>query len=211
VFLDEISCVDEKVQVSLLRLLEQKAFHRLGGKKTIRPDVRLIAATNEDLRTAVERGDFREDLFYRLDVFHILVPSLRDRQGDIPFLIDEFVRRYNKEFQKSIRGISPEGVALLETYDWPGNVRELKNVIQRAVLVATGDVLLPEHLPPRFRPDRPRRTQVTFPIGTPLVEVEREMVLGALQAAKDNRTKAADLLGITRRALYNKLKKHGIS
>jgi len=211
VFLDEIGAIDEKVQVSLLRLIEQKKFHRLGGRRTIATDVRLIAASNENLADAVGRGIFREDLYYRLDVFHIVMPPLKERQGDIPLLIEEFLRRYNEKFQKRILGIAPSCISLLESYDWSGNVRELKNVIQRAVLVCTGEVLLPEHLPPRFRPDRPVRPKVSFEIGTPLNEVEREMVIRALAQAKNNRTRAAELLGISRRALYNKMQKHGIT
>jgi transcriptional regulator with PAS, ATPase and Fis domain len=210
VFLDEIGTIDEKVQVSLLRLIEQKKFHRLGGRRGISSNVRLIAASNQDLVDAVQQGIFREDLYYRLDVFRIMMPPLQERQEDISLLIDEFLKRYNRKFQKNILGISPESVSLLESYDWPGNVRELKNVIQRGVLVCSGEVLLPEHLPPRFRADRVVRPKVTFTVGTPLEEVEREMVIRALAVAKNNRTRAADLLGISRRALYNKLHKHRI-
>ncbi|MFH1734683.1 MAG: sigma-54 dependent transcriptional regulator [bacterium] len=210
VLLDEISTIDEKVQVSLLRLIEQKEFYRIGGQRAIKTDIRLIAASNDDLGEAVRRKIFREDLLFRLDVFHIVIPPLKDRHGDIPLLMDEFLRRYNKEFQKNILGISPECVTLLESYNWPGNVRELKNVIQRAVLVCTGEVLLPEHLPPRFRPDHPVRPKVIFRVGTPLAEIEKEMVIRALDVAKNNRKRAAELLGISRRSLYNKLRKHGI-
>lgn len=210
VFLDEIGTIEEKVQVSLLRLIEQKKFHRLGSRRSISSNVRLIAASNQDLADAVQRGRFREDLYYRLDVFRMVMPPLKERQGDVPLLIDEFLKRYNHRFQKNILGIGPECVSLLESYDWPGNVRELKNVIQRAVLVCTGEVILPQHLPPRFRPDRPVRPKVAFEIGTPLDEVEREMVIRALAATKNNRKRAAELLGISRRALYNKLRKHGI-
>ncbi|MGD2094093.1 MAG: sigma-54 dependent transcriptional regulator [Phycisphaerales bacterium] len=210
VFLDEIATIDEKVQVSLLRLIEQKKFHRLGGKRAITSDARLIAASNEDLADAVHQGTFREDLYYRLDVFRIVMPPLRERLGDIPLLIDEFLKRYNRSFRKNIRGISPECVSLLEFYNWPGNVRELKNVIQRAVLVCTGEVLLMEHLPPRFKPDRPVYPTVSFKIGTPLIEIEREMITRALAVTKNNRKQAADLLGISRRALYNKLQRHNI-
>ena len=210
VFLDEISTISEKVQVSLLRLIEQKSFRRIGGRKTIRANARLIAASNEDLQQVVRRGLFREDLLFRLDVFNIELPPLRDRHGDIPLLIDAFMKRYNEEFQKTILGISPDCVSLLESYEWPGNVRELKNVIQRAALVCGGETILPEHLPPRFLSDHPKRPSVTFAIGTPLADVEREMVIRALEAAGNNRTRAAALLGISRRALYNKLRKHSI-
>jgi DNA-binding NtrC family response regulator len=210
VFLDEIGAVDEKVQVSLLRLIEQKKFQRLGGRRTLSTNARLIAASNEDLANAVQSGSFREDLYYRLDVFRIILPPLRERQGDVLLLINEFLTRYNRAFQKNILGIAPECLSLLESYEWPGNVRELKNVIQRAVLVATGETLLPNHLPPRFRPDRPTRPRVTFEIGTTLDEVEREMVVRALAVAENNRKRAAELLGISRRSLYNKLRKHAI-
>jgi DNA-binding NtrC family response regulator len=210
IFLDEIATIDEKIQVSLLRLIEQKNLQRLGGKKTISTNARLIAASNQNLADAVERGVFRKDLYYRLDVFRIIMPPLRRRAGDIVLLVDEFIRRYNKTFRKSILGISPECISLLESYDWPGNVRELKNVIQRAVLVCEGQVLLMKHMPPRFNPDKPAAPTVTFKIGTALKEVEREMIIRALAAAKNNRKRAAELLGISRRALYNKLNKHNI-
>ena len=211
VFLDEIGSIDEKVQVSLLRLIEQKKFHRLGGRRSIASDVRLVAATNADLMGLVRQGTFREDLFYRLDVFRISLPPLRARQGDIPLLIDEFVHRYNQSFQKNIRGIAPECVGLLEGHEWPGNVRELKNAIQRAVLVCEGEVIMSEHLPIRLRTGRPADSVVAFKVGTPLAEVEREMIVRALEATGNNRKRAADLLGISRRALYNRLHKYGIA
>jgi len=210
VFLDEIVTIDAKVQVSLLRLIEQKTFQRLGGKKTIRTNARLIAASNQNLPDLVEQGRFRKDLYYRLDVFRIAMPPLRERGGDVVLLIDEFLKRFNQSFKKNIVGVAPECISLLESYGWPGNVRELKNVVQRAVLVCEGEVLLPDHLPPRFRPGKRVPTKVSFEIGTPLEEVEREMVIRALAATENSRKRAADLLGISRRALYNKLQKHNI-
>lgn len=210
VFLDEIDAIDEKVQVSLLRLIEQKKFHRLGGKKAQTVDIRLIAATNADIEDLVEGESFRDDLFYRLDVFRISMPPLRRRRGDIPLLIEAFVERYNASFSKNIERIAPACIQAMEAYDWPGNVRELKNVIQRAVLVCDGPEILNRHLPPRFQSAQPSRPTVTFEIGTSLEAVEREMVVRALAAAGNNRTRAAELLGISRRALYNKLKKHRI-
>jgi transcriptional regulator with PAS, ATPase and Fis domain len=210
VFLDEISSIDEKVQVSLLRLIEQKKFHRLGGRKIRSSNARLIAASNQDLLDCVKRGTFREDLYYRLDVFHIVLPPLRDRQGDIALLINEFLKRYNAVFQKTILGIAPECVGLLQAYSWPGNVRELKNVVQRAVLVCPGEVLLPEHLPPRLLPKESEQPKVSFEVGTPLHEVEREMIVHVLMATGNNRKRAAEWLGISRRALYNKLHRYAI-
>jgi DNA-binding NtrC family response regulator len=210
VFLDEIGAIDEKVQVSLLRLIEQKRFHRLGGRRSLSADVRIIAATNEDLAESAKRGSFREDLFYRLDVFHIEMPPLRERAGDIPLLIDTFLKRYNDAFQKDIRGISPECVGIFQNYDWPGNVREIKNVIQRAVLVCSDTVLGVEHLPPRLLPEERDRPTVSFEMGTPLGEIEREMIVQALAYTGNNRKRAAEILGISRRSLYNKLTKHRI-
>ncbi len=211
-YLDKIGSVDLKVQVSLLRIIEQKRFHRLGGSRAISTNARRIAAPNEGLFDAVEEGRFREDLFYRLDVFRITLPPLRDRREDIPLLIDEFVKRYNRDFDKTMAGISPECVRVMQAYNWPGNVRELKNVIQRAVLVSEADVLLREHLPSRFQnlKGRPARREVTFEIGTPLDQMEREMIVRTLAASRNNRKQTAEVLGISRRALYNKLRKHGI-
>lgn len=211
VFLDEVGTIDEKVQVSLLRLIEQKKFHRLGGKQLISTNVRLIAATNDDLSTLVQQGSFREDLFFRLDVFRIALPPLRERQGDIPLLIDLFLGRYCREFQKNISKISPEFLKMAEQYTWPGNVRELKNVIQRAVLISNEDRLLPEHLPNRLRSQKDSESTITFHVGTPIETMEREMVLQTLTATNNNRKRTAELLGISRRALYYKLEKYGIS
>ncbi len=210
VFLDEVDAVNEKVQVSLLRLLEQRKFNRLGGRRSIKSDARLIAASNANLEELVHNGNFREDLYYRLDVFRITMPPLRKRPGDIPLIVQDLLARYNKTFNKKISGMNAETMDLLEAFDWPGNVRELKNVIQRAVLICEGSEIRPEHLPVRFRKIEPVRRTVSFDIGTPLDDVEKEMVIRALQAAENNRKKAAELLGISRRAIYNKLRKHNI-
>jgi DNA-binding NtrC family response regulator len=210
VFLDEISSIDEKVQVSLLRVIEQRKFHRLGGKKSIESNARLIAATNQKLEDAVATGTFRNDLFYRLDVFRICLPPLRDREGDIPLLVDEFSSRYAGELQKDITRISPRYMELLERYDWPGNVRELKNAVQRSVLVCRGKCLTPKHLPPRLTRDRPARPALSFELGTPLEEIEREVVSRTLALAGGSRKRAAEILGISRRSLYRRLRKHGV-
>ncbi|MCC6142230.1 MAG: sigma-54-dependent Fis family transcriptional regulator, partial [Candidatus Hydrogenedentes bacterium] len=207
VFIDEIVTIDERVQVALLRIIEQKQFSRLGGEEILYSDARIITATNEDLWEAVQRGAFREDLYYRLDVFHIEVPPLRQRTGDIPLLMEEFLRRFNAAFQKNILHIAPDLISMLECYAWPGNVRELKNVVQRAVLVCSGDTLMPEHVPPRLQNENIVKPRISFELGTSLDEVERQMVVQALALAR-NRTQAAELLGISRRALYNKIKKH---
>ncbi len=210
VFLDEISTINEKVQISLLRLIEHKRFHRLGGRETITNDVRIIAASNTNLLEAVQRGTFREDLYYRLDVFRIDLPPLRDRAQDIPLFVEAFVDRFSRRFRKRISTVEPECIRLLAAYDWPGNVRELKNVIQRGVLVCTGNVLLPEHLPPRFQADQQQAQTVSFEIGTPLAEMEREMIRRVLLATNNNRKQTAEILGISRRTLYNKLERYAI-
>lgn len=210
IFLDEIAAIDEKVQVSLLRLIERKNFHRLGGRAAISTNARLIAASNQNLAEDVKRGTFREDLYYRLDVFRIVMPPVRERRTDIPDLIDVFLRRFNKNLEKDISGVSSECVAILEAYDWPGNVRELKNVIQRAALVCNGDTLLPEHLPPRFRKSAGQSPKVSFEVGATLAEVEREMIVRTLEMVDHNRTHAAEKLGISRRALYNKMRRYNI-
>ncbi|MBW1647510.1 MAG: sigma-54-dependent Fis family transcriptional regulator [Deltaproteobacteria bacterium] len=208
VFLDEISTIDDRVQISLLRLLENKTFCRIGGRRAIKADVRIIAATNEDLYEAVEAGRFREDLYYRLEVFRIHMPPLRERIGDIPLLVQDFLTRYNKIYDKRINGLAPEAMAMLEAYDWPGNVRELKNVIHRAVVVCMGGIVTPEHLSARIKPGRGTKGRVVLPVGTSFEEAELELLRKTLQATGNNRRHAAALLGVSRSTLYNKIKKY---
>ena len=210
VFLDEISTIDDRVQISLLRLLETKTFNRMGGSTAIKANVRVIAASNEDLARAVRRGTFREDLYYRLEVFQIPMPPLRSREGDLLLLVDHFLKRYNREYDKSISGLSPECMASLESYGWPGNVRELKNVVHRAVVVCTGNVVLPDHLPPRVRRGRDEAREIVLPAGISLEEAEREIIRQSLKAAGGNRRRTAALLGISRGTLYNKIRKYGL-
>ncbi|MCB2187552.1 MAG: sigma-54 dependent transcriptional regulator [Deltaproteobacteria bacterium] len=205
VFLDEIGTINDRVQVALLRLLEEEQFHRIGGRRKIKADVRVISATNEDLRRSVDKGRFREDLFFRLDVLHIDMPPLRERTGDAPLLIDHFLKRYNDTFNKRILGISAECMALLAGYSWPGNVRELKNVIMRAVVMCSGEVLEVSHLPKAIRQGKGGPPKIEFAIGTPLEDVERLMVEQTLVHTGNNRKRAAEILGISRRALYNKI------
>lgn len=208
VFLDEIGTVDDRDQVSLLRLLETKSFRRIGGRRLIKADVRIIAATNEDLKEAVSAGRFREDLYYRLEVFQIHMPPLRDRPGDIPLLIQDFLRRYNDDYDKQIIGLSPEALGMLEAYDWPGNVRELRNVIHRSVVVSTGEVINPADLSDRVRDGGGMRRQIVLPIGTSMEEAERELLEQTLHATGNNRGHAAAILGISRSTLYNKIRKY---
>jgi DNA-binding NtrC family response regulator len=208
VLLDEIGTIDEQNQVSLLRLLETKRFQRIGGTRDIRANVRVLAASNEDMEEAIRQGRFREDLFYRLDVFPITLPSVCDRAGDIPLIVDHFLKHYNKIYQTDIRGVSPECINRLESYAWPGNVREIKNVIHRAVVMCSGGVLLPEHLPKRFLSQRNRPPTVSIRLGSSLEEAEKRMIVRTLEWAKNNRQRAAAILGISRRTLYNKISKY---
>ena len=208
VFLDEISTIDDRVQISLLRLIENRSFNRIGGRRIIQADVRIIAATNEDLEEAVEAGRFREDLYYRLEVFQINMPPLRDRPGDLTLLIQDFLQRYSRDYKKSILGLSPEAMAMLEAYDWPGNVRELKNVIHRAVVVCTEEVLTPQHLSKRLKPNGLSNRKLILPVGTSFEEAERKLLERTLQATGNNRRHTAAILGVSRGTLYNKMRKY---
>jgi DNA-binding NtrC family response regulator len=211
-FLDEITTMDEKTQVSLLRVLENKIIRRVRGEKDIHVDVRVIAATNENIEQAVQKGRFREDLFYRLDVFRIQLPPLRERYGALSLLTDHFVALFAELYKKDVRIVSSETYRLIRAYPWPGNIRELKNVIQRAVLLAKGPGLTPDLLPERIRDND--RTAATKPreydpiqLGMSLEEVEKEYIRMALSSVNGNKVKAASLLKISRRTLYNKLKR----
>lgn len=206
IFLDEIGTMDHKVQVSLLRILEKSSFQRLGGKKKINVNVRIIAATNENLETSIKEKKFREDLYYRLDVFKIHLPPLRNRPGDISLLTKQFLNQFNIKYNKTIGDISADAVHYLERYSWPGNVRELRNTIQRAVLIARGNTLTSEHLPERIRESN-NYTQTQYPIhvGMSLKEVEKEFIAMTMAQFNNNKSKVAETLKISRKSLYNKL------
>ncbi|HEY7217345.1 MAG TPA: sigma-54 dependent transcriptional regulator [Candidatus Binatia bacterium] len=215
VFLDEIATMDEKTQVSLLRVLDEKTFRRLGGNKNIAVDVRIIAATNEDLEQKVAQKRFREDLFYRLNVFPISVPPLRDRPGAVTALTDHFLSHFAAVYGKEIERVSPETYRLLRRYPWPGNVRELKNVVQTAILMVDGRELTPQFIPERIK-DAVARSETSddvfsFRVGTNLASVEKELIRVTLRHADGNKKLAANVLGISRRALYNKLKRHQLT
>jgi two-component system response regulator AtoC len=206
-FLDEIGDISPKTQVGLLRVLEEKAFMRVGGTEVINTDVRIISATNKDLKKLVAQAKFREDLYYRINVVSIQLPPLRDRKQDIPLLVQHFLKKYCIENKKELDGLSEEASRLLMKYDWPGNVRELENVIERAVVVAKGNIILPEDLPPlassegRFEPTSDMSLQ----------ELERKHILRVLQSNDWNITKTAKKLGIDRNTLSSKIKKYQIS
>lgn len=214
-FLDEITTMDEKTQVSLLRVLETKTLRRVRGDRDITVDVRVIAATNERIEDAVKARRFREDLYYRLDVFGIHLPPLRERPGGVSLLTEHFVSLFAAQYQKDIRVIAPETYRLLRRYSWPGNVRELKNVVQRAVLMAKGAELTVDLLPARIRQaggSDPVAVAEPSPIhlGMSLAEVEKEFIRMTIASVGGNKLKAAEIMGVSRRALYNKLKRHGL-
>jgi DNA-binding NtrC family response regulator len=203
-FLDEISTMSIPVQISLLRVLETNIIERVGSTKPIKVNVRIICASNEDLQELIRQQKFREDLYYRLNVFNIELPPLRKRKQDIPYLVKYFRSLFNLELNKNIKEISPDALHIVREYSWPGNIRELRNVLLRAVLSAE-DILEVKHLPPELTQNRIGADMITFRAGTPLSEVEKVMILQTLQAVNGNKLKAAEILGITRRSLYNKL------
>jgi DNA-binding NtrC family response regulator len=210
VFLDEFTEMDPMLQAKLLRFLEEKAFKRLGGGKDLSVDVRVIAATNRDMDEAVASGALRKDLYYRLQVLTIKIPSLRDRQGDIPLLAAYFVDHFNREFGKEVQGLTPEAVRLLESYPWEGNVRELRNAIERAMLFAEGDLLAPSDLSTIAERASVAETYLLPPGGVNLDELEKCMVVQALERARGNRTRAGELLGISRDQVRYRIEKFGL-
>ena len=210
VFLDEIGEMTPALQSKLLRFLEEKTFKRVGGLIDVRVDVRVVAATNRDLEEGVKSGRFREDLFYRLQVMPIPLPSLRERRGDVALLAAHYIDRFNREFRKRVKGLSPAAVELLEQYQWPGNVRELRNAIERAMLlVDRDDRLEPRDFTTLTRTVSP--TQFRLPAeGVNLEEVERQLLVQALERAGGNQTHAAQLLGINRDQVRYRIEKFGL-
>jgi DNA-binding NtrC family response regulator len=202
-FLDEIGEISPSVQVKLLRFLQEHEFERVGGNKTIRVDVRVVAATNRDLLAEVKRGRFREDLFYRLNVVQIVVPPLRARRSDIPLLADRFLRTAARANSRGVRGFTDEALECLVRYPWPGNVRELENAIERAVVMCTGDCIGVEDLPPLLAP--PSSDEMPPVPGASLAEMERFLILRTLEHTGGCKAQAARLLGITQRTIQNKL------
>ena len=234
-FLDEIGTMDEAVQVSLLRVLETGAFRPVGAKKDEHVDVRVIAATNIDLREAVKQGAFRADLLHRFEVFSIRLPALRERTDDIPALAQAFLDEVNLDFELAITGFAPRVMDILLRYPWTGNVRELRNTIAQAAIMAEAGEINVQHLPRRIRnsdpqaeppaspfpsdspdndaatPDDPREEGVFVPLGVSLEEAQRAYVLRTLDFCENNKTRAAKMLGLSRKTLYDRLGKWGYS
>jgi DNA-binding NtrC family response regulator len=210
IFLDEISTMDERTQINLLRVLETFTFSRIGGKKEKQVNVRVVAATNRDLMTMVETNEFREDLYYRLNILNITLPPLRERVEDIPVLATEFIRSFAAHYKKPVEVIPSETQRLLEGYHWPGNVRELRNIMEQAVLLARGRTLDPELLPQMIYRAGPPEEVIRIPLGSTMKEAEKEIILRTLEAQDGNKKITAEILGISRRSLYNKLAEYGI-
>jgi len=213
-FLDEIGDMSGALQAKLLRVLEERRFRRLGGIRDVSVDVRVIAATNRDLRAAAEAASFRKDLYYRLQVVTLTLPPLRQRREDVALLARHFLEHFGREFKKSPPRLSPEAEQLLVRYDWPGNVRELRNVIERVMILEDTDEVLPGHLPAeigRADPAPADRSPFQLPSGGVVMEeVERDLVRQALEAAGGNQTRSARLLGLTRDELRYRVKKFGL-
>jgi DNA-binding NtrC family response regulator len=209
-FLDEIAEMPMALQPKLLRILEDGRVRRLGATSEISFDVRVLAATNRAPALAVEEGLFREDLFYRLNVFELVVPPLRDRIDDLPLLAQHFVRDFNRKHAMEVAGLRDETQALLEGYPWPGNVRELRNVLERAVIVARGGWIEPSHLPPYVRGSNGGRPTLRVPVGTTAAEAERVLILRTLEHVGNNKAEAARQLGLDVKTIRNKLKSYGI-
>jgi two-component system response regulator HydG len=213
-FLDEIGEISPSTQVKLLRVLQDGEFQRVGGTDTIRVNVRILSATNQNVEELVKTGRFRQDLYYRINVFPIRVPPLRDRAEDIPLLVDHFIGTANRKLRKSIRGVSPDAMSVLMAYPWPGNVRELENVLQRTMLVATTDIVGLDDVPRELRGDagapsaKARDLRGLARVSTELVE--KQTILDALAKSGGNVTHAAKALGISRATLQNKMKAYGL-
>jgi Nif-specific regulatory protein len=209
-FLDEIGELNLATQVKLLRVLQEREFERLGGTETIRVNLRLVAATNKDLEKAIAAGEFREDLYYRLNVFSIFVPPLRERKPDVLLLADHFLEKFSREHGKHVKRISTPAIDMLMSYHWPGNVRELANVVERAVVVCDANVVHAHHLPPTLQTAEASDTTIKLTLRETIEAVEKDTLQDALKSARGSRAKAARLLATTERIFNYKVRKYGI-
>jgi DNA-binding NtrC family response regulator len=208
-FLDEIGEINQNVQIKILRVLQERKFERVGGEETVDVDVRIIAATNRDLKEEIGKGNFREDLYYRLNVVNIRVPPLRERRDDIPLLAMSFLREFAEENGKSLEGFDPKARQALYAYPWPGNVRELRNTVESAVVMAGSGLVGPEDLPPNVSSSGEER-DVRVPVGSTLEEAEKILIRETLVAQGGNKSKTAEILGIGRKTLYQKIEEYGL-
>jgi Nif-specific regulatory protein len=209
-FLDEIGDVNLATQVKLLRVLQEREFERVGGTETIKASVRLVAATNKDLEKAIAAGTFREDLYYRLNVFTIFIPSLRERKADLVLLVDHFLEKFAREHSRNIKRISTPAIDMLASYHWPGNVRELENTLERAVLMCDGEVIHSHHLPPSLQTAEASGTVTRVSLTDAVSAYEKDLIQDALKTTRGNRAKAARLLDSTERIINYKVKQYGI-
>jgi DNA-binding NtrC family response regulator len=208
--LDEVGELSLKSQVDFLRVLETKEFRRLGGTKLLKVDTRIIAATNRNLEEAVKQGDFREDLYYRLNVVPIRLPPLRDRADDIPLLVDRFLAECSAQHHREPKDVSRESMRLLRLYGWPGNIRQLRNLMERLVVTVKDTMIQPEHLPEEIQASKEDVRTMVVTLGTSLDQLEREVIQRTLTEITNHREKAAKLLGISPRNLQYKIKEYGI-
>ena len=206
IFLDEVGDLPLPMQVKLLRALENRSFQRVGGTETIKVDIRIIAATNRDLRAAIADKQFREDLYSRLNVVDLHLPALKDRPGDIPLLVVKFIKELAAANESPVTNVTPAAMKLLESYSWPGNVRELRNAVERMIVLATGPQLDVADVPEQMQPTS--GTSVTLDASGTLDETEKAKILAVLRDNRGNRSEAARVLGISRRTLYRKLDKY---
>ena len=209
IFLDEIGEINPGVQIKILRVLQEKKFERVGGEETIEVDVRIISATNRDLKKEIADGRFREDLFYRLNVVNIHMPPLRERKEDIPLLASAFLKEFAEENGKKIDGIDTRARSALNTHDWPGNVRELRNCIESAVVLCKGSVITCDDLPPTIRSGA-EDNYIKISFGTNMADAEKEIIRGTLSHLRGNKSRAAETLGIGRKTLHRKIKEYNI-
>lgn len=210
IFLDEIGEISHTVQVKLLRVLQEKTFERVGGEKSIEVDVRVISATNRDLKAEIVAGRFREDLYYRLNIVNIHIPPLRERKEDIPLLIASFINEFSTENKKAIKGIDSKAKSALYNYRWPGNIRELRNTIESAVVLAKGEIITLEDLPPSIRRENDQG-YIRLDLGISMAEAEKEIIRQTLYYTKNNKSRAAEILGIGRKTLHRKLDEYGLT
>jgi DNA-binding NtrC family response regulator len=208
-FLDEIGEINQNVQIKILRVLQDKTFERVGGEETIEVDVRIIAATNRNLKEEIEKGNFREDLYYRLNVVNIEIPPLRERKDDIPLLVHHFVEELSEENGKRIDGIDTKAAGALYNYGWPGNVRELRNCIESAIVMAKGNIIGMDDLPPFVR-DSSDENYLRLKSGVSLSDAEREIITFTLSQNNGNKSRTAEVLGIGRKTLHRKINEYGI-
>jgi len=204
-FLDEIGEIDQNIQIKLLRVLQERQFERVGGEETVETDVRLIAATNKDLKAEIEKGNFREDLYFRLNVVSINVPPLRDRKDDIPVLAAAFLKEFSAENGKNVEGIHEKVYSRLYAYDWPGNIRELRNCIESAVVMCRNPLITTDDLPPALQSVTDTEDSVRVPLNVSLEEAEKLIIRAVVSSHKGNKSKAAETLGIGRKTLLRKL------